>query len=132
MRPAEPPEREPEGADLVGDLLGNRPAVGFVVAPTSFGSHPLAADEVAEAVVEDGEQPRSQVRPRDEARLPLQRKRDRVLDQIVNELGVTTGEAAREGPQLGQQYHDLAAERVHGPIPSVLARPISVLRDPPP
>ena len=69
-----------------------------------------APDRAQEAVAQDGEQPRLQVRPGREPRLGPERQQDRVLDHVVGQRAVAGGEAAGVGAQPRQRRHHALAE----------------------
>jgi hypothetical protein len=123
VRPAKARKSPPERRNLDHRLLRGGNGAGLVEHGGGIGLrlHTPVAQEPAEAVTEDREQPRPEVGAGGELSLRLQTQHHRVLHEVVRKVGIA-GEAAGENPQLRQQRCQLRAEDVHGPT-SLSSRP---------
>ena len=108
MRRAERSEGALERRDLdPAFLLGRRPGMTLEIVVRHLGRDVLPRDHAAEAVAQDREQPGLEIGARRELVLRLQRVDHRVLHDVVGEVNVPSGQAAREGPQMGHQRRNL-------------------------
>jgi hypothetical protein len=108
-------ESASEGQDLDAGLLpGWGPHRAFdAFLQLHLDPDPLARDMRAEPVAQDRVEPRRQVGAWGELALSLERADDRVVHEIVGEVAVACGQAARERPQARHQLRDLPAEVIH-------------------